>query len=338
MPRQSRIDAPGALHHIICRGMERRRIFEDDKDRDNFIKRLGGILSETKTSCYAWALIPNHFHILAQTGDVPLSTVMRRLLTGHAVSFNRRHRRSGHLFQDRYKSILCQEDAYLLELVRYIHLNPLRAGLVSDLKQLDRFGYGGHSRIMGKMKNDFQDVDKVLGLFDNYEQGARRKYAQFMSKGVSEGRKPELVGGGLIRSAGGWHELSELRRMKIHFKSDERVLGDSDFVEKVLHSASEAMERKYRLKAEGYTFENVAKRVGEIFEMSNRDLMAPGKQPHRVKARSVLTYWAVHELGMSVTDVGLKLGLSQSAASRAVQRGRYIAEASGLNLEISRNA
>jgi putative transposase len=293
---------------------------------------------ETKTLCYAWALIPNHFHILAQTGDVPLSTVMRRLLTGYAVSFNRRHRRSGHLFQNRYKSILCQEDTYLLELVRYIHLNPLRAGLVSDLKQLDRFGYSGHSRIMGKMKNDFQDVDKVLGLFDDYEQRARRRYWQFMSKGVSEGRKPELVGGGLIRSVGGWHELSELRRMKIHFKSDERVLGDSHFVETVLHSASEAMERRYRLKAEGYTFRNVAKRVGEIFEMSNRDLMAPGKQPHRVKARSVLTYWAVHELGMSVTDVGLKLGLSQSAASRAVQRGRYIAEASGLNLEISRNA
>jgi len=141
MPRQSRIDAPGALHHIICRGIERRKIFEDDVDRYNFIERLGGILSETKTSCYAWALIPNHAHILARTGDVPLSTVMRRLLTGYAVSFNRRHHRSGHLFQNRYKSILCQEDTYLLELVRYIHLNPLRAGLVSDLKQLN--GDGG---------------------------------------------------------------------------------------------------------------------------------------------------------------------------------------------------
>ena len=81
------------------------------------------------------------------------------------------------------------------------------------------------------MKNDFQDVDKVLGLFDNYEQRARRKYAQFMRKGVSEGQKPELVGGGLIRSAGGWHELSELRRMKIHCKNNERALGDSNFEE-----------------------------------------------------------------------------------------------------------
>ena len=109
MPRQSRIDSPGASHHIICRGIERRRIFEDDEERHSFIERLGDILSDTKTSCYAWALIPNHFHILARTGGAPLSMVMRLLLTGYAVSFNRRHHRSGHLFQNRYESILCQE-------------------------------------------------------------------------------------------------------------------------------------------------------------------------------------------------------------------------------------
>ena len=95
---------------------------------------------------------------------------------------------------------------------------------------------------------------------------------------------------------------------------------------------------RYRLKAEGYTFKSVAERVGEIFDMPNRDVMAPGKQPHRVKARNVLAYWAVHELGMSVTDAGLKLGLSQSTASRAVQQGRGIAEESGLNLEVAINA
>jgi len=338
MPRQSRIDAPGALHHIICRGIERRRIFEDDEDRDNFINRLGGILSETKTPCYAWALIPNHFHILTRTGGAPLSTIMRRLLTGYAVSFNRRHHRSGHLFQNRYKSILCQEDTYLLELVRYIHLNPLRSGLVSDLKQLARFPYSGHGRIMGKVKSDFQDVNKILGLFGDRRRAARLQYAEFVGRGVSEGRKAQLVGGGLIRSVGGWHELSGLRRMKIHFKSDERVLGDSDFVETVLSSASEAMELRYRLKAEGYTFKSVAVRVGEIFDMPNGDVIGPGKQRHRVKARSVLAYWAVNELGMSVTEVSLKLGLSQSATSRAVQRGRGIVEEAGLNLEIALNA
>ena len=338
MPRQSRIDKPGALHHIICRGIEQCDIFKDDKDRDNFVKRLGAILSETKTPCYAWALIPNHFHLLLRTGKVPVSTVMRRLLTGYAVSFNRRYKRSGHLFQNRYKSILCQEDTYLMELVRYIHLNPLRAGIVPDLKALSGFVYCGHSRIMRLKKSDWQDVEKVIGMFGKRRYPALKKYEEFIGKGIDEGRKPELTGGGLIRSAGGWHELRELRKMNIHFKSDERVLGDSDFVQEVLVSASEAMERKYHLKAEGYTFDRIAGIVGEIFDISQRDLIAPGKQPYRVKARSVLICWAVQELGMPATEVGMRLGMSQSAASRAAQRGRNIVEEMGLNPEKSTNA
>jgi hypothetical protein len=122
---------------------------------------------------------------------------MRRLLTGYAVSFNRRHKRSGHLFQNRYKSILCQEQTYLLELARYIHLNPLRTGIVSDLKALSGYAYSGHSRIMGKESSQWQDVDKILGLFGKRKDRARRQYEAFVGKGVSEGRKPELTGGGL---------------------------------------------------------------------------------------------------------------------------------------------
>src|SRR4030042_803874 len=128
MPRKSRIDGPGALHHIIGRGIDRNKIFLNDEDRDDFLERLAANLKRTQISCYAWALLPNHFHLLLRTGTAPVASLMRRLLTGYAVTFNLRHRRHGHLFQTRYKSILCQADAYLLELVRYIHLNPLRAG------------------------------------------------------------------------------------------------------------------------------------------------------------------------------------------------------------------
>ena len=110
MPRKSRIDAAGSLHHIIVRGIERGVIFEDNIDRDRFVERLSGILSETATPCYAWVLIPNHFHLLLKTGMTPIRNVMQRLLTGYAVSYNRRHTRSGHLFQNRYKSILCQRN------------------------------------------------------------------------------------------------------------------------------------------------------------------------------------------------------------------------------------
>ena len=162
MPRQTRIDAPGALHHIIVRGIERRPIFRDDRDRDHFLERLAGILAETETPCYAWALIPNHVHLLLKTGLTPIATVMRRLLTGYAGYFNRRHRRHGHLFQNRYKSILCQEEAYFRELVRYIHLNPLRAKLVEEIKALDKYPYCGHSAILGSVRRNWQQVDYVL--------------------------------------------------------------------------------------------------------------------------------------------------------------------------------
>jgi len=196
MPRKARLDAPGALHHIIGRGIERRKIFRDNSDRDDFLERLGGILRYSQTCCLAWALMPNHFHLLLRTGLAAISNVMRRLLTGYAVTFNLRHRRSGHLFQNRYKSVLCQEDAYLLELVRYIHLNPLRAKLVPDLKALGRYGFCGHGVLMGKFRNDWQDTAYVLKHFANRTGPSRRRYQEYFQEGVMRGRRPELVGGG----------------------------------------------------------------------------------------------------------------------------------------------
>jgi putative transposase len=156
IPRQSRLDAAGALHHVIIRGIERRGIFLDDEDRDSFLEPLGGILLESSTPCNAWSLLSNHAHFLLRTGNIPLSSLMRKLLTGYAVTFNRRYHRDGHLFQNRYKSILCEEDVYLKELVRYIHLNPLRAGLFGELRELGSYAYSGHCVLMGKRKREWQ--------------------------------------------------------------------------------------------------------------------------------------------------------------------------------------
>jgi putative transposase len=332
MPRNARIDAPGALHHIIVRGIERRKIFNDDVDRINFLDRLGKVLSETDTKCFAWALIPNHFHLLLRTGACPLSTVMRRLLTGHAMNFNRRHRRSGQLFQNRYKSILCQEDTYLLELVRYIHLNPIRARLVTDIKALDKYPFCGHAVIMGKKKKEWQDDAYVLKLFDKKRSTARRRYKIFVQKGIQEGKRPELTGGGLIRSSGGWSVIKSLRRANIHFKSDERVLGDSDFVERVLKAADEFLERKYQLKSQGYDIDKLADRVAEIFSIKPEEIFQPGKRPVKVKARSLFCYWAVRELGFTMADLAPKLNISQPAVSMSAQRGERIASENGYSL------
>ena len=145
MPRLARLDAPGVIHHVIIRGIERRKIFRDNKYRKDMIDRLSDLLPATNTSCYAWAFLSNHAHFLLRSGDQGLSTLMRRVLTGYAIGFNRRHKRHGQLFQNRYKSIICQEEIYVKELVRYIHLNPLRAKIVSDISGLNRYRYCGLS-------------------------------------------------------------------------------------------------------------------------------------------------------------------------------------------------
>jgi REP element-mobilizing transposase RayT len=311
MPRKARIDAPGAVQHIIIRGIEKKNIFRTDADRHNFLKRFGSIISDSETACYAWALMPNHIHLLLRTSLMPISTVMRRLLTGYAVSFNRKYRRHGHLFQNRYKSILCQEDPYLKELVRYIHLNPLRADLVPDM---------------------WQNVKDVLKLFGNTISSSRKKYRSFVEKGVAEGRRSELTGGGLIRSLGGWQMVKSMRRADIRFKGDERILGESEFVQRVLNDAKDRLERQYDLAARGYDFERVVARVAEVLDIDFRAVLRRDKQPQTVRARSLVCFWANRELGMSTVEISRRLQISQSAVSRAARRGEQIAAQFGFNL------
>ena len=165
MPRTARIDAPGALHHVMGRGIDGLKIFDSKKDCEDFLGRLKDLFEKEAFSIYAWSLMSNHFHLLVRTGKLSLSESMRKLLTGYVVNYNRRHKRFGHLFQNRYKSILCEDDPYLLELTRYIHLNPLRAGIVKDIKELSRYECCGHSVIMGIVKRPWQDKDTILAYF-----------------------------------------------------------------------------------------------------------------------------------------------------------------------------
>lgn len=326
MPRKSRIDAPGALHHIIARGIERSDIFIDNFDRNNFIDRLALILPETGTRCFAWALLPNHFHLLLKTGEAPIATVIRRLLTGYAVTFNKRHLRYGHLFQNRYKSILCQEDAYLLELARYIHLNPLRAEIVADMDELDAYPFCGHATIMGNTTNTWQDFQRVLKLFDKRLGNARRTYRAFVQNGISNGRREDLTGGGLIRSAGGWMAVKAMRRQEKIQMADERILGEGDFVEQVLSQAKEQIEKKYSLLARGFDLDRVASRVSQVMGLEVSEVWAQGRTRSRVEARSLLCYWAVREVGLTMTQLSKRLHLSLSAVSLAVMRGEKIAQ------------
>jgi len=228
------LDAPGTLHHIIIRGIEGRRIVDDDGDRQDFVSYMGTAALESETSIYAWALTTNHAHIFVRSGPSGLCHYMRCILSGYGTSYNRRHGRHGHLFQNRYKSIICEEEPYFKDLVRYIHLNPLRARLVDSLARLDTYRYCGHSVLMGRVKYDWQDRDYVLKLFGTKEGEAKRIYRQFVKKGIDQGRRPDLVGAGLIRSQGGWSAVKAMRRLGVREKSDERILGSGDFAEQLM--------------------------------------------------------------------------------------------------------
>jgi REP element-mobilizing transposase RayT len=321
------------IHHIIIRGIERRKIFRDIRDRENFLERLGNLLQETRTGCYAWAFLQNHAHFLLRRGEVPLATLMRRLLTGYVVSFNHRHKRHGHLLQNRYKSIVCQEEAYLQELVRYIHLNPLRAGVVPDLAALNSYPYCGHSVLMGRRKRPWQDADYVLHSFGKRVRRARKEYFLYLEAGVERGRRRELIGGGLVRSLGGWAEVEKLRlKGQDHIKSDERILGDSDFVDVVLGQAEEPYTRQCALRRRGYDLEKIAERVAGIYGIKVGEVLARGRQRQRVGARSLFCFWAVRELGNSLASLAMRLEMSPAGVGYAVQRGEAIAHEKGYQL------
>ena len=153
---------------------------------------------------------------------------------------------------------------------------------------------------------------------------ARRDYRRFVQKGISDGRREDLTGGGLIRSAGGWAALKAMRRLKMAQNSDERILGDGDFVEQVLAQAQEQMERRYELQARGYDLDKIAKRVSQVMGLELSEIWAPGKERKRVNARSVLCYWAVREVGISMAELSRQLNLSLSGVSLAVKRGEQI--------------
>jgi REP-associated tyrosine transposase len=331
MPRQARLDAPGVLHHVIGRGIECCEIFTDDIDRDDFISRLSLLLAETETLCYAWALVPDHFHLLLRTGTTPLSMLMRRLLTGYAIAFNRRHRRTGHLFQNRYKSIICQEEPYLLELVRYIHLNPLRAGMVTSLDELSNCNDCGHRQLLGLTTQGFIAVDDLLSLFGKKTGTARKNYAAFVADGIDQGPRPELVGGGLRRSQAGSLQHSAIS-VDERMASDERILGEGDFVASVLQEAKDHMTARQGYQMAGFGLKELTTLVAELLEIEPTQVKAPGKQPDRVRARSLYCYWAVRELGHSTTALSRELSISQPAVSQSVRRGESLAVERGWKL------
>ncbi len=307
MPRQPRIDAPDMVHHIVVRGIERRQIFIDDRDRNFFLGRLADLVLDTKNPLYTFALIPNHFHLLIRRGKTPISTLMQRLLTSYALYFNKRHSRSGHLFQNRYKSYFCKNDTYFTELLRYINLNPVRAGLCS-FKELGDFRYAGHSYIMGKRNSGWLDSDAALLLFGGSHHRAREAYAKYIVAGL------ELRGGITDGTSG---------------KQARKYCGCRATIE----SSSEGMDTSAASNTEDFLFESrsaatgkdeisrLFSQVGLRFGVTKQEIDSKSKTRRIVLARMQLAREMSKQLGLTRSEIARQLAVNPSAVSKMLCRG-----------------
>jgi len=320
MPRQARLDIPGTLHHVIIRGIEKRRIVDDDDDRRSFMDRLGIVAQETETKILAWSLLVNHAHILLKSGPKGFPNFMRRFLTGYAFGYNLRHRRHGNLFQNRYKSIVCDEDHYFQELVRYIHLNPLRAGLVKDLGELEGYPWCGHRGVIGNIQYPWHDRGYVLSWIGEMNKQAKKAYRQFIAEGASQGHRPELVGVGLIRSLGGWSDVLGRTRKGDRSRSDARILGLDDFVERVLKEAEPKARHSFSFLEVGRAIQEFIEKTCKKDGIDRAELQGGSRREKVSRERANLAQGMLREFGLPLAEIARQLGVSTSAICRILTR------------------
>lgn len=326
MPRGPRIDSPGLVHHVICRGIERREVFIDSADYYRFLNRLSILAGGENIQVYAFSLMPNHLHLLVRPLRTSLATFMRRLLTGYAVYFNRRHKRSGHLFQNRYKSFVVEEESYLLELIRYIHLNPLRAGIVADLTALSKWPFSGYAALMGNEDRPWLETEEIFAYFSQERFAARRKLAQFMQDGIVVGRRPDLTGGGLRLCTATRPPLFNNGQQ---VACDERILGSKNFVEMVL---GELNIPAHPANCDT-SLEQILESVAVHYGLTIPEVCSGSRRASVTKARAAAAYLATKQLALSYSILAQVLSVSASAVHGIVMSNRGELEAQKIRLD-----
>ena len=289
MARKPRVHFPGALYHVITRGNRRQGVFLDEKDLERFLSYLSDCKNRFPFRLYAYALMQNHLHFLIEVGEIPLSRIMQSILFGYARYFNRRYREVGHLFQGRYKAILCDKDTYLLELVRYIHLNPVRAKIA---KGPEEYVWTGHLSYLGKGAKDLIDEGFVLDQFGGSRPLARRRYRQFVREGISTG-----------------HEE------KYYQVKDQRYLGEESFIDRV------EIEKK---ESEGWVYDislgAISQEVSREIGIGEDKLYSVTRDREGARGRGIVAYLARVISGYMVTDIGEHFRRSPVAIGEAIMK------------------
>ena len=288
MARKPRIHYPGAVYHVILRGNGGQELFFSGKDRTRFYLLLQEGVEKYGHRIHAFCCMTNHIHLVIQVAEIPLAKIMQNISFRFTRYINKRKKRVGHLFQGRYKAILIDADSYLLELVRYTHLNPVRAGIV---KSPEKYPWSGHRAYIGKEEIPWLTTDWVLGQFSERIKSARRFYADFVLQGVEDGRRSEF-----------------------HCGSHEgRILGDDNFAE---HAVVKAKE-KYQCKL---TLEQIVQAVCRTYDILPPTLAEPGRKRRAAEPRAMASLLVLEAENLSLTDLALYLNRDLSGLSQAAGR------------------
>jgi REP element-mobilizing transposase RayT len=287
MARKARVEFEGALYHVIVRGNQRQKIFRDERDRLSYLQRIEHYRKRYGFTLHAYVLMSNHVHLLLETGRVPLSKMMQGIQFSYTQLYNRRHRMVGHLFQGRYKAILCDRDSYLLELVRYIHLNPARMRNPLDPW---KYRWSSHRAYFGGATPVTIETEPVLGQMGDDVGEARRAYHQFVKEGLGSG-----------------HEK------KYYQTTDQRFLGDEGFVEQV---ASKAKDKDIRPGGPRVKFERLLALVCKQHGLTEEMVTGSGRQKDWIQARRQLAYLGREWANLTTQQLGKRFQRDPSMISR----------------------
>lgn len=307
----SRLDHPGSLHHVMGHGMGDECILQTDEDKGSFLARLDLLASGMDFRVYAWALMPNHFHLLIEIGSHRLHEIMHRLLGGFSISYNRRHRHRGHVFMSRFKSILVCRDEYLYELIRYIHLNPLRAGLVGRLSELADYPWTGHRAIIRGEEHVWYSVKDVLSAFGTDEAESRRAYLSHLSAGIGDGESDLLESGSLRICRGGIVREKGVCSDQRRYDYVGMILGSRDFAVGTAHTLDDRRRQTRKRGQEHEMVEAIIEEVCAQFSITPVQLTGRTKGGCVSSARHAAAR-LLSEAGFSRADISRRLCLAPS--------------------------
>jgi putative transposase len=288
MARKPRVEFEGAFYHVISRGNQRQRIFHSDADRRYYLDRLEHYRERYGFTVYAYVLMANHVHLLIETGRVPLSKIMQGLQFTYTRYYNREYKKVGHLFQGRYKAILCDRESYLLELVRYLHLNPARIRHPLDPW---KYRWSSHGAYLGKGSRVRIETSMVLGQLGKGLGQARRAYLRFMAEGREMGHQEDY-----------------------YQTVDQRFLGDERFVEEI--DQRSRGEREVKVPGPRASFSALVRLLAQEHRLNIHELVQAGRKRQWVRSRSMLVYLAREWGRMSVKELGRRLHRDPSIISR----------------------